>query len=110
MLKNFLYYLCCEKYPIAEHMMNLTDSYNNTKTLMSVCPFSFRPTEKIRLFLFYLFRVTFSTVVIGLLYTQCIQPLTTELFNIMVLPNWMLPLCLFLASNIVTSIWDELIN
>lgn len=108
-IRSFIYYQICEKHPVTEYAVGATKSFEETKAIIDMCPWTFSPLETVKLFAFRYARITISIALTTLLWAFYGEQLATELFYAFTMPNWMLPFCLFGASEIFTRVLNEVL-
>ena len=108
-IKSFIYYQISEKHPATEYVVGATESFEETKAIIDMCPQTFSPLEMVRLFAFRYARIAISIALTGLLWAFYGEQLARELFYAFTMPNWMLPFCLFGASEISTRVLNEVL-
>lgn len=108
-IKGFIYFRICEKYPVTEYAVGATKSFKETKFIIDVCPLAFTPIEAGKLMLFRYARVAISIALTGLFWAVYGEQLATALFYAFAMPSWMLPFCLFSASEISTRVMNEVL-
>lgn len=108
-IKAFIYFRICEKYPVTEYAVGATKSFKETKSIIAVCPWAFSSLEAGKLFMLRYARVAISIALTGLFWAVYDEQLATALFYAFAMPSWMLPFCLFSASEILTRVLNEIL-
>lgn len=106
-LKEFIYYLICEKIPATEYAVGAVDSLNDTITIMRMCPWTFRPLEVVKLFFSRYAESAICIAITGILWALYGEQMATALFYAFDMPNWMLPICLCVALKIFSRVLGE---
>lgn len=108
-IKSFIYYRLCEKHPVTEYAVGVAESFEETKAIIDMCLWTFRPLEAVKLFAFRYARIAISIALTGLLWALYGEQLATELFYAFTMPNWMFQFLLFGASEIFTRVLNEVL-
>ena len=108
-IKDLIYYLICERYPNAEYVIGAVDSFDDTVAIMDMCPWTFSSGEVFMLFLSRYAKTVLSIAITGVLWMLYGEEMATALFNACAMPGWMLPFCLFGATEIITRVLGEVL-
>ena len=108
-IKDYTYYCVCERYPVTEYVVGITDSLGDTKAIMDKCSWTFSPFEVAKLFLNLYANKVISIALTAILWFLFGEQIATELVVDLSTPSWMLPICLFGASETFSRILGEVL-
>ena len=106
-IKEFIYYLICEKYPVTEYAVGAVDSLNDIVAIMDRCPWIFKPLEAVKLFFSRYAETAICIAITGILWALYGEQMATALFYAFDMPDWMLPICLCGALKIFSRVLGE---
>lgn len=102
-------YCTYEKSPIVEYALSIFKSLQETFSIIDNCSWKFNLYETVKLFSIRYSRTFINIAITSLTWGFWGKQLATSLFFAFSMPNWMLPICLFGASNILTQVLNEII-
>ena len=106
--KDYIYYRVSERCPSIEYVIGAIESLRDTINIINMCSWTFSLFETIKLFFIRYIGVVVRIVLIALLWNFYFEEIATELFYIFSFPRWMLPICLFIASESLIKNLNEL--
>ena len=106
-IKELMCYLICEKYPVTQYVTGAVDSLNDTVSIMDRNPWTCTPLEMGKLFFSRYVATALCIAITGLLWILYGEQMATAWFYEFDVPNWMLPICLYVALKIFSRILGE---
>ena len=107
--REWTLYCTYENFPITEYVLSMFDTLQETFSIIDNCSWQFNLYKTVKLFSFRYIRTVINIAITSLTWGFWGKQLATNLFFTFYMPNWMLPICLFGASNILTQILNEII-
>lgn len=106
-INDYVHYKIYEKYPITEYVVGMVNSFHDAITIMSMCPWEFNLPEIVKLFMSRYVRLVIGTATTGVLWLLYGKGIATELFDVITMPGWMFPFCIWGAAEIFHKVLAE---
>ena len=107
--REWTLYCTYENFPITEYVLSMFDTLQETFSIIDNCSWQFNLYETVKLFSIRYTKTVINIVITSLAWVFLGKQLANNLFCAFSMPNWMLPICLFGTSNILTQVLNEII-